>query len=138
MKMKKISVLITVLGIVLITTVESCKKYPEGPAISLRSRSERLANTWRVENYKINGSDRTSLVSNYTETFLKNGDYSYSWGILSGSGHWTFQNNDKEVKLLGTDSHASRTLFILKLEENALWYYYMDGNDKNELHLIPN
>jgi len=105
--------------------------------LSLRSRAERVANVWKVENYKINGSDYTSLVSSYTETFSKSGGYSYSWGILSGSGNWTFQNSDKEIKLSGNDGQSSRTLFIQKLEEKSFWYYYMDGNDKYELHLVP-
>jgi len=31
----------------------------------------------------------------------------------------------------------TKTLTILKLEEKAFWYYYMDGTDKIEFHLIP-
>lgn len=114
----------------------SCKKYPDGPTISLRSRAERVANTWKIENYKINSTDFTSLVSGYNETFTKKGAYSYIWGILSGSGTWKFQNKDTEIKLSGNDSHSSRTLYILKLEENSFWYYTMDGNDKHEYHLV--
>lgn len=119
-----------------LTSIESCKKYEDGPAISLRSRSARLSNTWRVENYKVNGDDLTSLVSGYSETFSKSGDYSYSWGILNGSGNWTFQNKDEQVKLSGNDGQSSRMLFIRKLEEKTLWYYYFEGNDKYELHLV--
>ncbi len=122
----------------LITVTQSCKKYPDGPAFSLRTRAERVANTWKVENYKINGSDYTSLVSDYTETFTKKGSYSYSWSVLDGSGTWSFQNKDEEIKLNGSDSQSSRKLFIMKLEEKSFWYYYMDGNDKHELHLIAN
>jgi hypothetical protein len=117
---------------------QSCKKYEEGPAFSLLTRKARVANTWKVENYKINGDDYTSLVSSYTETFTKGGAYNYSWGILDGSGTWTFQNNDKEIKLNGSNSQASRTLFILKLEDKAFWYYYMESNDRKEFHMISN
>lgn len=118
-----------------IPLITSCKKYPNGPDFSLRTRTERLSNTWKVDNYKVNGTDYTSLVPNYTETFTKTGLYNYSWSVFSGLGNWTFQNKDKEVKLNGNDSHASRTLIILKLEEKSLWYYYMDGNDRHEFHL---
>ena len=86
----------------------------------------------------INGTDFTSLVSNYTETFTSNGDYSYSWGLLDGSGTWKFQNNDEEIQLTGTDNQSDRKLIIQKLEEDAFWYYYMDGNDKYEIHLVSN
>lgn len=133
----KISVLI-LLGALMLPFIQGCKKYDEGPALSLRARDERVANSWKVENYKINGSDYTSLVASYTETFSKNGTYSYAWGSLNGSGRWNFQNDDEEINLIGTDNQSSRTLFILKLEEKAFWYYYMDGNDKHVLHLIPN
>ena len=136
--MKTRSILLAILGVLTIATIESCKKYPDGPGFSLRSRTERVANTWKVENYKVNGTDYTSLVSSYTEVFLKEGAYSYSWGKLSGTGHWAFQNSDKEIKLNGSDDHASRTLYILRLEEKSFWYYYMDGNDRAEIHLIPN
>ena len=134
----KMSVFIILLAGLMMPTIQSCKKYPDGPTISLRSRTERVANTWKVDNYKINDHDYTSFISGYTETYSKEGAYSYSWGSLHGSGTWGFQNNDKEIRLNGTDSQSSHTLIILKLEEKSLWYYYMDGNDKNELHLIPN
>lgn len=132
----KLSVLFIVLAGLMIPTIQSCKKYPEGPAISLRSRAERVANTWKVDNYKKNGTDYTSLVSDYSETFTKTGDYSYIWSSFSGTGTWAFQNNDAEIRLTGVSSQSSQTLYILKLEEKQFWYYYMDGNDKKEFHMI--
>lgn len=116
---------------------QSCSKYEEGPLISLRSRNERVSNTWKVENYKVDGKDLTSLVTNYKETFTKGGAYSYSWGSINGSGTWAFQNNDMEIKLVGVDNQSSHTLIIQKLEEKSFWYYYMEGNEKHELHLVP-
>ena len=116
--------------------LQSCKKYEDGPVISFQSRTERVANTWKVDNYKVNETDYTSLVTDYSETFTKGGDYSYSWGIVSGTGTWTFQNNDDEVQLTGISNQDTHTLVILKLEEKAFWYYYMDGNDKKEFHMV--
>jgi hypothetical protein len=134
MKHKNILFAISIFTIAFLLMV-SCKKYPNGPEFSLRTRTERLSNTWKIDNYKINGDDYTSLIPSYTETFTKKGLYNYSWSVFEGSGTWSFQNHDKEVKLNGTDNQASRTLIILKLEEKSLWYYYMDGNDKHEFHL---
>jgi len=132
----KLPILLILFGALMIPAFQSCKKYDEGPGMSLRSREERVANTWKVENYKINSDDYTSLVSNYTETFSKTGTYSYVWGSLSGSGTWSFQSDDEQIKLYGNDDQSSRTLFILKLEEKTFWYYYMDGTDRHELHLV--
>ena len=115
-----------------------CKKYAEGPSLSLRSKAERVANTWKIENYKVDGTDYTSLVTDYTETFTKDGNYSYNWGLFNGSSTWSFQNDKMEIKLNGSESQTSRTLFIQKLEEKSFWYYYIDDNEKHELHLIQN
>lgn len=132
----KITALLIFVSILIIPTFQSCQKYSDGPVISLRTRTERVANTWKVDNYKKNGTDYTSLVTNYSETFTKSGDYSFSWGIISGTGKWEFQNSDKQIKLNGIDNQSSQTLNILKLEEKEFWYYYMDGNDKKEFHMI--
>ena len=138
MKHTKLSLLLLLMTAVLVPTFQSCNKYNDGPMFSLRSKTERVANSWKVENYKINGADWTSLVTNYKETYTKGGDYSYAWGSANGSGKWSFQNNEEEIKLNGTDGQSSRTLIILKLEENTFWYYYMSGNDRHELHFVSN
>ena len=132
---KKLIVLLILAGS-LVFGSESCKKYDEGSLISFKSRTDRVANMWKVDNYKKNGNDYTSLVTDYREVFTTAGDYSYTWGVLSGTGKWAFQNNDSEIKLTGIDNQASYTLVILKLEEKAFWYYYMDGSDKKEYHMV--
>ncbi len=119
-----------------ITGFESCKKYPEGPAFSLRTRTQRVANTWKVENYKVNGTDYTSLVADYTETYSKDGNYSYSWGSFAGTGTWSFENSDEEIQLTGISNQSSYRMIILKLEEKTFWYYYMDGSDRKEFHMV--
>jgi hypothetical protein len=133
---KRLTALMMIAITFLIFSIQGCKKYPEGPALSLHSRAERVANTWKVDNYKINGSDYTSLVQGYTETYSKGGAYSYSWGNFAGTGKWAFQNKDTEIKLTGISNQDDHTLVILKLEEKEFWYYYMDGDDKKEFHLI--
>lgn len=134
----KISVFMLFFGLIIATTLQSCQKYTDGPSFSLISRAERVANTWKVDNYTVNAVDFTSLVTNYTETYSKKGDYSYSWALLNGTGTWAFQNKDTEIKITGTNNQASHTLIVLKLEEDAFWYYYMDGTDKHEFHLVSN
>jgi hypothetical protein len=130
----KITATFLLLAAFAIPTIQSCKKYPEGPSISLHSRAERVANTWKIENYKVNGTDYTSLVSGFEQTFSKDGDYSYSSGSLNGTGTWAFQNDEAEIRI--TEGSNSETLFIVKLKEKEFWYYIMDGNDKQEYHLL--
>ncbi|MFL5727870.1 MAG: hypothetical protein ACJ75J_00165 [Cytophagaceae bacterium] len=133
----KLSLLLALLA-VSGTTMPSCKKYSENPAIVLTSRKERVTNTWKVEHYSKNSTDYTSLMSDYTETYTKSNGYSYKWGNLYNTGSWNFQSKDEEIQLSGGDAQSSRTLTILKLEEKSFWYYFMDGSDKHEYHLIPN
>ena len=134
---KKITIQKTFIFITLFfTSLQGCQKYEDGPMLSLRTRKERVSNQWVVDNYKINGADYTSLLTNYTETFSKNGAYAYSWSLFNGAGNWAFQNNDMEIKLTGSDKQSSRTLFILKLEEKAFWYYYTKDGERNECHMI--
>lgn len=125
------------LCIVVVMSLSNCKKYEEGPILSLRTKTARVANTWKVASYTSNGTDYTSLFTNanYTETYDKDGNYSYtsSWG--SGAGKWEFQSDKKEIKRSGVAGQSTETLVILKLKEKEFWYYYMDGKDKEEFHL---
>ena len=97
--MKKIATM-ALAAMLVATTFTACKKYPDGPEFSLLTRGNRLSNAWKVENYKVNGTDFTSLVSSYTETFSKSGAYSYSWGILNGAGTWGFIDNDSKIIII--------------------------------------
>ena len=121
-----------------VASTPSCNKYEDGPFFSVRTRTDRVANTWKIDNYKKNGNDFTSLFGGYTETYSKDGNFSYAWGALSGTGTWKFQNNDEEIAITGINNVSDMTLFILKLEEKEFWYYYMDGSDKKEFHLTQN
>ena len=76
------------------------------------------------------------MVTSYTETYTKQGVYSFQWAILGGTGTWAFQNKDAEIRITGDSNLTSRTIFILKLEDTEFWYYYMDGADKKEFHFI--
>jgi len=129
---------IVVLSVLMLVGVQSCSQYPDNSGITLISKVDRISKTWKVDNYKINDVDYTSLVTSYTETYTKQGAYSYQWAILGGTGTWEFQNKDAEIRISGDSNLTSRTIFILKLEDKEFWYYYMDGADKKEFHFIKN
>ncbi len=136
MKTKIIFYLILILGL----SFTGCKKYEEGPALSLRSKTARVANTWKVELFTINGIDNTSALTsiNYSETYDKDGNYSYNSSIGTGSGKWEFQSNKEQIKRSGVSGQSTETLYILRLKEKEFWYYYLDGNNKFEIHLAEN
>ena len=133
----KQSLLITIAFLAL--SIFSCKKYPEGPGLSLRSRTERVANTWKMEKVTLNNVDITNgfTTFNYTETYDKNGNYSYNSTLDSGDGKWDFQADESEIRRSGVSGQSSEDLIILKLKENEFWYRIDDGNDVYEFHLVP-
>src|SRR5438105_1316785 len=93
--MKKVIILILFIITVSSALFFSCKKGPEDPSISFRSRKARVTGTWKVNTYTVNDVDSlTSLnkfdstssscgnlvkevkdVFEYTYDFNKTGDY---------------------------------------------------------------
>jgi hypothetical protein len=136
MKLKSTFSIFLIAGLLLV----SCKKYPDGPALSFRSTTARVANTWKVTSYTINDIDYTTVLTStdYTETYNKENEYSYNSTLGGGSGKWEFQSDDKEIKRSGVSGQSGVTLQILRLKEKEFWYYYLDGNDRHEIHLEEN
>ena len=118
----------------------ACKKYPEGPALTVRTATHRVVNTWKAENVTMNSTDVTSAYANanYTETYDKDGNYSYNTSLGGGSGKWAFQNNKKEIKRNGVSGQSSVDMTILKLKEKEFWFKFTDNGDNYEFHMIPN
>lgn len=122
--------------IVLLLFLSSCGKYEEGPGFTVRTKTHRVVNSWVIEHWFINGGEVNPLVPfDYTETYEKDGAYSYTSSAASGSGTWEFQSDKAEIKRSGVSGQSTETLVILRLKEKEFWYYYMDGNDKHEFHL---
>ncbi|HOS20990.1 MAG TPA: lipocalin family protein [Bacteroidales bacterium] len=146
--MKKLNViLLTVVASVLMLT--SCSPYEEGPAISLRSRTERLCNEWRLTRLYINGTEQTlsSFDQQTTLEFKDNGTINYSYAVMdstaiviTGSGTWEFNNDQTEVfttityTLGGTEKD---TFKILRLKEEELWFENNEDGDVVETHYEP-
>jgi hypothetical protein len=146
--MKKLNViLLTVVASVLMLT--SCSPYEEGPAISLRSRTERLCNEWRLTRLYINGTEQTlsSFDQQTTLEFKDNGTINYSYAVMdstaiviTGSGTWEFNDDETEVfttityTLGGTEKD---TFKILRLKEEELWLENNEDGDVVETHYEP-
>lgn len=144
---KQISI-VTFIATMIVLTFISCKKYPDGPTLSLRSKAARISNTWKVDKYFKNGADETfefkNKKINWTETFTKEGSWSYYYiddkGDTKGdAGKWEFdKGSDKEKIDRNAGNSTYEELNILRLKENEFWFWYMDSGDRKEFHLIPN
>lgn len=119
----------------------SCKKYEEGPALSLRSKKERVANTWEIEKAYDDGEDVTDSYDQFELQLLNNGEATlaaiYTYGDFTfeaeTNGDWSFENNKEELRLDFEDDDADRTYQILRLKEDELWL--REKGDDVELRL---
>lgn len=107
-KLKQIALLFTSIALV---TISSCKKYPEGPLISLHSKEKRIVGTWVVDYYSINGYDSTSYLQAqpyygkyYIYSEIHGDTYVFSLVTDNGTtcgttGHWRFANKKKDLNI---------------------------------------
>jgi hypothetical protein len=136
--MKNLIISIFILGLFTI----ACKKYPEDPFISFRSKTERVSNNWKVGQAYDNGNDVTSdyniyelslardskasLVAKYT---FMGTDYAFTT-----EGSWSFVSDKEKISFNFDNDNADGVYLILKLKENEMWLK-KDGGTL-ELHFV--
>lgn len=121
----------------------ACQKYEDGPAFSLRSREERVANDWRVERAMDGSDDVTSAFDQYELRLSRERDATliarYTLGEIvfeySTSGEWEFQNQSEDLRLDFENDAADETYEILRLMDKEMWL--REKGDDLELHLVP-
>lgn len=121
----------------------SCNKYEEGPAVSLRTKKERVSNEWQIENAYRNGEEVTDEYDEYTLRLRKDGDAELAALYSSGDftfeyetqGTWSFEDKKEEINMDFENDEADRRYQILRLKEDELWLREIGGED--ELHLMP-
>lgn len=141
--MKNLSIASILIIITLGSLSTGCGKYDDGPEFSLRSRKERIANTWRVENAMNGGNDVTSSFDQYELKMSKEGGATltanYALGDLTfeyaTSGTWKLVNNDEDLQLDFENNDADETYTILRLKEEELWL--RENGGELELQLKP-
>jgi hypothetical protein len=141
--MKKYIVILLLSGIIF-----SCKKYPDGPALSLSSKKSRVANSWVLTKAVEDGTDRTGDYQNAYKDFniimSKSGNYTMTYKFYSSidyseTGTWTF-NGDKTYVILDPNSNnnGSWSWKILRLTQKEWWVLDEDFNGKKlEIHFVP-
>lgn len=120
----------------------ACKKYEYGPSLSLRSKKNRIANTWIIELVKKNGyilssRPRSELSIKKDGTITKTDTLLNAAGldsIIRKSGLWEFDNQAENVLVLFANRYGieeSHIWYILKLTNDEFWYEETDS-----LHLF--
>lgn len=141
MKTKLKWLLLMCLGLALLPFA-SCKKYEDGPLLSVTPRSERVANTWIIAYAEENNENVSDQYDQYELYLTADGDAeldaSYTaFGVeyvTSTSGTWSFQNDEEWLNLDFEDDDQDATYEILRLTNDELWIKNLDNNV--ELHLL--
>ncbi len=86
----------------LMICVTDCTKYPEGPAISLRTKTNRIAGVWFIQKYEIDGVDSLQHMGFETHEYVF-GDKSCAQSVAgrnclscSGDGEWYFPGGKRD------------------------------------------
>lgn len=122
---KPFTTLYPVLAVLIIQGSFFSCKYEDGPAISFRSKLDRVSNFWMIKEYTVDGKDSTEVFSNFTWRFGKDFSFDFS-GTLYGkpwsrSGEWFFENSRETISMLNLASDSIYTYDILRLRNRQLW-----------------
>lgn len=131
--MKTKTILLCLFVLIGLITFDSCKKYPDGPMLSLRTKTARVSNVWKVEKCTKNGADITASKTDRTYEFRKDGVFIYTSGSKTEQGSWAFINKKEWLDVKTSDPYKWE---ILRLKEKEMWVRENDG-DVFDYHLIP-
>lgn len=137
----KIAMLFSVIAIVLFAFT-SCDSYPEGPLISLVSKTDRVANNWKVAQALDDGKDVTANFNQYELDLAKDGTAELTAKYLflgvnfdyTTNGSWAFVSDSEKISFNYENNTADGVYQILKLKADEMWLKEDDGT--LELHFV--
>lgn len=124
--MNKIRLTICLLGLLMLA--QGCKKYKDGPTISLLPRNERIEGKWKADKVMLNDIDSTAAYKQYIWEFTRHGSVILQISGVKYNGVWTTITSDKDFAI-DYDNGTREIYTILKLKSKEFWI----RNKKNEL-----
>lgn len=115
-------------------SIASCKKYDEGPMVSIWPRKERIANKWQFTAVTINSKDTTRIFNDHVVEYTDKGTAIYQIGNKKYFGNWQLNNGGTDLDV-SYDSLGRMSYRILMLKEKML--KYRDKNTNWEYKLEP-
>lgn len=134
----------------------SCKKYPDGPVISLRTKCQRITGEYQLEKYIVNSIDSTNSLS-HSVYFPQQGSYStfqYQYKFLKEDlqliepyigGSWELISKKEKLRLFPSYHDSSQVQYyeilkkgdyeILRLTNKEFWLGSSEGGVNREIHL---
>jgi hypothetical protein len=138
--MKKIIKHSLIAIVALSATLTACKKYDEGPTLSLASKTSRISNNWKMEKLLQNGTDVTANFQALGEQSIEiKKDGSYAASFPAHEGKWEFSGDKETVTLTPNDQAVGgppTVATILKLKSDELWMKWTNTLGDFEEHLV--
>ena len=134
--MKKIITLIVLATFIMVGTY-SCKKYEEGPAISLRTKTKRLTGEWKLDKATQDGIDIINSLPKLEQTFEKDGAYSMLNNATPFPGTWEFDDKKENILLKLDGSSDIEKVKIIRLKNDELWFDSEVGTQVVRYYWIP-
>ena len=131
----------------ILVSVSSCRKYEEGPNISLRTKKARITNNRRYESAQVDGVEVSSdpYFAKQKHYFYRDGKYiqtiidPITQEARNLQGNWVLYDNDKKiavtVKIPPANKDSTNNYSILKLFEKQMWLRTTDNS--REYHFAP-
>ena len=122
----------------------SCKKYDDGPRISLRSKTERLSNKWKIKKAYLSDRiiDYQDITNEWENGFIEFKDnnefilnkYNPSKSVkIVETGTWEFINKKNQILTKGTERELEVSTGDIIDESNYDTYYTIQKLKENEV-----
>lgn len=136
----------------LLVFIAGCKKYEDGPWLSLRTKTARITGWWKFEYFSMNGNDSTSAFINsyqedpYYAILPKDQSGEKVLKTVHGYGNWSFHDHNNYLHLRNTNispttpitlPYNSGEVFwkVLRLTNKELWLSIELNQNTYEAHL---
>lgn len=134
---------ILLIALVIVLIAPACKKYPDGPTISFRSKKARLVNKWKIEKEYEDGIDNTTTYQaafpNLIVDIRDDGTVVSTYtgpgnSIVTMNATWAFNSDKAAVNI--TTGGVSVGWTILMLKNDEIWLKATLGITITEIHYI--
>jgi len=121
--------------------IASCSKFEDGPAISFRSKENRLIGKWKLTKWTEKGEDVTLLRTDTNEVFyefFKEKTLEYMYGLNQPTeGTWEMEENNvimdlQKVSNEGENYIEKDTLMLRRLTNKEMVVFY-DNDVETEI-----
>lgn len=119
--MKKLLAIVVLLAVGL--GMNSCKKYEEGPLLSLRSKTARIANDWVIDKVMSNGVDVSSIYpEDYVLSLLDDNTFKIESNGVSINGTWDFTEDKEGIKLTQSSTGTEWIYNLIMVKNKELTF----------------